>query len=69
MIYKTYWLMINHLHISPRAGHPTSVPDWMYLTQQNLSKAGGQLEGSFQLRSVVQGILAQVRKGGKARWH
>jgi len=43
-----------------RAGHPTSVPDWVYLTQQNLTKAGGQLEGSFHLRSVVQGILAQV---------
>ena len=24
------------------------------------SQAGGQLEGSFHLRSVVQGILAQV---------
>ena len=63
------------------------MPDWVYLTQQNLTKvfrimmsrkmtmlttmmemrltkvvsqAGGQLEGSFHLRSVVQGILAQV---------
>ena len=31
-------------------GHPTSVPNWINLSQQNLTKAGGQLAGSFHLR-------------------
>ena len=26
------------IHNTSRAGHPTSVPDWVYLTQQNLTK-------------------------------
>jgi len=43
-----------------RGGHPTSVPNWIHLTQQNLTKAGEQMSGSFHLRTVVNGILAQV---------
>ena len=30
--------VIIMIHNTSRAGHPTSVPDWVYLTQQNLTK-------------------------------
>ena len=40
-----------------RGGHPTSVPNWINLTQQNLTKAGEQLSGSFHLRFVKLEIL------------
>ncbi|XP_023338730.1 tektin-1 [Eurytemora carolleeae] len=48
-----------------RTGHPVSVSDWVNLTQQNLDKATRQVEGSYQLRSVVNGILAQVASNMK----
>jgi len=56
---KKSGIKTNSVH-QTRSGHPTSVPDWISLTQQNLTKAGEQLAGSFHLRTVVNGILAQV---------
>jgi len=56
---KKSGIKTNSVH-QARGSHPTSVPNWINLTQQNLTKAGGQLAGSFHLRTVVNGILAQV---------
>ena len=47
---KKSGIKTNSVH-QTRAGHPTSVSDWITLTQQNLTKAGEQLAGSFHLRS------------------
>ena len=48
------------IHNTSRAGHPTSVPDWVYLTQQNLTKVFFPCElliVSVSITTIVNGPI------------